>query len=289
MEAKLTRPDPRGPWIAAHPDTVREVLESDACHVRALRSEPIFPKMIRFREDAADLRKAIGKALASLDVEREANEAARLLIAGGPAHVAFLIAHYTLGRLSGVPEEDLPALASAAARFVAGNGEPPVLPEGGGPLAKVAHEDRRANEIALFFQAQDGVAGLIGNSLVALAREPTEDLRALVERTAVSDPAIVNTRRFITRETVIAGQRVAPNDVILLMLSESRLPFGHGKHACPGRSLALTIATAGVRAIVRAGHSMAREVTYRESPNARIPDFRDMLVVAPPVDRFVQR
>ena len=52
--------------------------------------------------------------------------------------------------------------------------------------------------------------------------------------------------------------------------------FGGGPHACPGEALAVTIATAGVAALLAAGvtpERVAAEPTYRPSVNTRIPLF----------------
>ena len=52
--------------------------------------------------------------------------------------------------------------------------------------------------------------------------------------------------------------------------------FGLGPHACPGAMLAVTIAAAGVAYLIEVGvplDDLANRVTYRPSPNARIPSF----------------
>ena len=63
-----------------------------------------------------------------------------------------------------------------------------------------------ANLVGLLSQTCDATAGLLGNSLIALAREPqlretaaqtTRDgLLAVVQETARHDPSVHNTRRF---------------------------------------------------------------------------------------------
>ena len=50
--------------------------------------------------------------------------------------------------------------------------------------------------------------------------------------------------------------------------------FGHGAHACPGRTLALVIAASAVRALLARGldpATLVRPARYRRSANARIP------------------
>jgi cytochrome P450 len=52
--------------------------------------------------------------------------------------------------------------------------------------------------------------------------------------------------------------------------------FGSGPHACPGETIATTIATAGVRAVLAGGvepERLAGRVSYRPSANTRVPIF----------------
>jgi cytochrome P450 len=52
--------------------------------------------------------------------------------------------------------------------------------------------------------------------------------------------------------------------------------FGLGPHACPGEQLAVTIATAGLGALLAAGlniENLQSGFTYRPSVNTRIPLF----------------
>ncbi|MCE8020428.1 cytochrome P450 [Halomonas sp. MCCC 1A11036] len=164
-----------------------------------------------------------------------------------------------------------------------------------------------ANVIGFLLQAYDATAGLIGNTLVALGREPHLPHRVRDEPTLLPavlrevlrhDAPIQNTRRFVAYDEVIAGQPMQAGDTILVLLAAAnrdparhadperfdpaRQPqhcftFGLGRHACPGETLALAIARAGVAELLRSGVSLgalAGEVTYRESLNARIPLFR---------------
>lgn len=165
----------------------------------------------------------------------------------------------------------------------------------------------RANLVGLLSQTCEATAGLLGNSLAALAREP--DLRrklashwtllpALVEEVARHDPSVQNTRRFVAQRTVVAGCELAPGDAVLLVLgaanrdpalnpapatfelmraSRQTLGFGHGAHACPGQSLACTVAAAGLQALLASGLAtdalQERGWDYHPSVNARIPRF----------------
>jgi cytochrome P450 len=161
-----------------------------------------------------------------------------------------------------------------------------------------------ANKIGFLFQSHDATAGLIGNALVTLGRD-----RELRERVAVDpdllpailqevlryDPPVQNTRRFVARDGVVAGQSMREGDAVLVLLAAANrdpaanpaperfdpfrrqrriFTFGAGVHACPGDALAVTIARAGVERLILAGLDLERfaaGVTYLPSVNVRIP------------------
>ncbi|QJI27995.1 cytochrome P450 [Pseudomonas sp. ADAK18] len=163
-----------------------------------------------------------------------------------------------------------------------------------------------ANLIGLLSQTCEATAGLIGNSLVALQRQPQrfEDIRrtptlavAWVEEVARYDSPVQNTRRFVAERCVI-GQSVleAGDTVLLLLASANRDPdvnpdpdrfllerqsrrifsFGSGKHQCPGQHLAFTIASQVLQALLhRQPALLARPFSYWPSLNGRIPRFHD--------------
>ena len=158
-------------------------------------------------------------------------------------------------------------------------------------------------------QSHDATAGLIGNTLVALGRQP-ERARAGRRRSGPAaggllevlrhDPPVQNTRRFLARDGVVAGrdagrgcgagrprggqprsggQSRAPSASIPLRKERRIFTFGAGVHACPGDALAVAIARAGVERLILAGLDLehfAANVTYRPSANARIPGGRRM-------------
>jgi cytochrome P450 len=158
-----------------------------------------------------------------------------------------------------------------------------------------------ANALGFLSQSYDATAGLIGNTLVALARRP--ELREpdlvprLVMEVARHDAPVQNTRRFVAADAVVAGQAMKAGDAVLVVLAaanrdpaanadparfelDRRAPrtftFGLGPHACPGAMMATTIAAAGVTALLAAGVPLdrfAEGVRYRPSVNARIPVF----------------
>ena len=163
-----------------------------------------------------------------------------------------------------------------------------------------------ANVAGLLSQTCDATAGLVGNSLIALMREPSlrtstrtrDGLQAIVEETARHDPSVHNTRRFAAEAVTIAGTPLASGDTVLVLLASANrdpafnpdpdsfmlvrarrrmLGFGHGMHACPGQALACTLAAAGLDALLRRAPDLdaqrLRGWSYRPSVNGRIPVF----------------
>jgi cytochrome P450 len=155
-------------------------------------------------------------------------------------------------------------------------------------------EAAQANGIGLLVQTYDATAGLIGNLLVSLARDPSriEEVRnhpqrlvALAEHVLRHDPPVQNTRRWLTEDAIIHGQSMQRGEMILVLLAaanqdpalELNSPhraFGYGHHACPGTQLAITIAVTTVHNLLEAGIDLThlgQRITYRPSINARIP------------------
>ena len=163
-----------------------------------------------------------------------------------------------------------------------------------------------ANLAGLLSQTCDATAGLVGNSLVALMREPSllpstgtrDGLQAIVEETARHDPSVHNTRRFAAEAVTIAGTELAEGDAVLVLLASANrdpafnpepdrfmpmrarrrmLGFGHGMHACPGQALACTLAAASLHTLLHRGLDLdaqrLRGWSYRPSVNGRIPVF----------------
>ncbi|WP_164546938.1 MULTISPECIES: cytochrome P450 [unclassified Variovorax] len=163
-----------------------------------------------------------------------------------------------------------------------------------------------ANVAGLLSQTCDATAGLVGNSLIALMREPSllpstrtrDGLQAVVEETARHDPSVHNTRRFAAEAVTIAGTELAAGDAVLVLLASANrdpafnpdpdrfmpvrarrrmLGFGHGIHACPGQALACTLAAASLRTLLQRAPDLdalrLRGWSYRPSVNGRIPAF----------------
>lgn len=178
-------------------------------------------------------------------------------------------------------------------------------------LAALAHGDMPphavlANAVGFLSQSYEATAGLIGNTLVTLACEPDLLARVMVEPKLLPliiaevvrhDPPVQNTRRYLAGDGVIAGQRMQAGDTILVVLAAANrdsqanpdpnlfdphranrrsFTFGLGAHACPGERLAVTIAQAGVEAVLASGLDLSAITTnlrYRPSANTRIPLF----------------
>jgi len=305
----------------------------------------VFGHLVRMNDGAAHQahRPALQRALAGLDLE--AVRTAALRVAHGvPAQpmsdALFSIPVRTVAHLLGFDDEALPRVdrwmrdfvaclsplstpdqlqdASAAAGELMARfeelaaGAPPrngtllaaVLAEGeaGAPLSRAL----LANLVGLLSQTCDATAGLLGNSLIAVMREPSlqqaaqtqAGLQAIVEETARHDPSVHNTRRFVAEAATIAGTPLAAGDAVLLVLAAANrdpafnpeperfslvrarrrmLGFGHGMHACPGQALACTLAAAGLEAVLRRTPDFeairARGWHYRPSVAARIPVF----------------
>ena len=150
-----------------------------------------------------------------------------------------------------------------------------------------------ANAIGLMSQSYDATAGLIGNTLLALTHTAGPPTTAYLLEVARHDAPIQNTRRFAHADVEVCGQRLSAGQPVLVLVAaanrdpavnpdparfdplrpEPRLfTFGAGGHACPGRLLAVTIATAVVQAVVAAGLSTpVRAQGYLPLANARIP------------------
>lgn len=146
-----------------------------------------------------------------------------------------------------------------------------------------------ANAIGLLFQTHDATAGLIGNTIVHLAAHAeaidaesplSPQVMDIVRAVSRHDPSIQNTRRFVAHDVTISGTSIPAEAQILVLLagandeSAHSFAFGHGRHACPGAAIALTIAAACIESLVGEGAVPVEAplpMTYWDSPNARIP------------------
>lgn len=142
-----------------------------------------------------------------------------------------------------------------------------------------------ANLVGLLSQTCDATAGLLGNALAALRTQPDlhAQLRATPERwpamlreVSRHDPAIHNTRRYTAQDVEFDGARVPAGQMIVVVLASAghaEFGFGHGRHICPGQSIAHAIATACLQAWADGLDGMPLAWRYLPSLNARIPVF----------------
>lgn len=298
----------------------------------------IFRHLVRMNDGPGHcpFKQAVAAALDALDASRIADESrrwARELDSHDLSDFAFRLPVTVVASLLGVPADGLdqtvrwmrsfvPSLAPGCASEVLEQGKAAAgdlldffrsLREEG-LLAALSREARRfgrdddaviiANGIGLMFQAHDATAGLIGNTLVALAthREAYDRVTAdpgllseAVLETLRFDSPVQNTRRFVARDGIVAGQAMREGDAILVVLAAANrdpavhsnpdrfdlfrkdrklFTFGAGVHACPGERLATAIAQAGIEEVLRGGFDLERFAanrTYRPSVNGRIP------------------
>ncbi|AKJ28182.1 cytochrome P450 [Caldimonas brevitalea] len=168
-------------------------------------------------------------------------------------------------------------------------------PPSGGP----ERETWIANLIGLLSQTCDATAGLIGNTLVALGREPAlvsrlrqgiVQVAEVVDEVARHDPPIQNTRRYAAEPLTLAGHALEAGQCVLLLLaSANRDPapcgtvaidpapdvfapgrppcrsfgYGAGHHRCPGDRLASAIAGGVVQALLAAQASLLDGLAQR--------------------------
>ena len=313
---------------------------------RAIVGSPageVFGHLVRMNDGAAHQahRPALQRALAGLDLN--AVHAAALRIAKEMpeqplSDTLFSIPVQTVAHLLGFSQEALPqvdrwmrdfvaclsplsneaqlrdagtAAAALMARFEVLTAA--TAPREGTLLAAVLAESAPpsrsllANLVGLLSQTCDATAGLLGNSLIAVATHTTmlreaartrDGLHAIVLETARHDPSVHNTRRFVVEPVTIAVVPLSPGDAVLLVLAAANrdpafnpnpddfallraqrrmLGFGHGMHACPGQALACTLAAAGLEALLGRAPDLealrSRGWHYRPSANARIPVF----------------
>jgi cytochrome P450 len=331
----LYRDETLGLWVASSVSAVTAVMTSEWCRVRPTaepvprallgsRAGDIFGRMIRMNDGGPhdEVRPTVAGVLEAVDDDRAAEASqrwARVLSAGhGPSDFAFHLPVYVVAGLLGVPPTRLREVVGWAGDFVwcFSAVSTPEQVEGGKAAASHlwdlfhavrGHSDVDvANAIGLLFQAYEATAGLIGNTLLALAAYPDVHERIIrepplllpvVQEVVRHDPPIQNTRRFVARSGTVGGQPMIEGDAILVVLAAANrdpranpeparfdihrrdrraFTFGTGAHACPGERLATTIAVAGVAELLRTGvhpAGLRGRTSYRPSANARVPVF----------------
>jgi cytochrome P450 len=269
----------------------------------------IFGALVRMNDGAGHcpFKQAVLATLGSIDtghVGRETRRCAERLLVAGWALQDFLfdLSVHVVGTLVGIPEENLERTALWMSDFVRclapGSTEEEIQRgktaagqllemfgalQPKGLLATLSHQAARfgrddkeivfANAIGFLSQSYEATAGLIGSSLLA-----RRDVIAVLR----DDPPVQNTRRFVAQDGVVAGQAMRRGDAILLVLAAANrdpnarniFSFGSGVHACPGETIATTIAQVTVEHLQSLAVPLERRaVTYRPSTNTRIPLF----------------
>jgi cytochrome P450 len=300
---------------------VRPLAEPVPAKLQGTAGGDLFGRLVRQNDGDrhASMKQAVSAALG--EIEEQAAAWARTL--ASEIHpkedlqgFMFRFPVYVVASLLGVPRDLLEPAARWTGEMAAGFA-PSAIPEqvesgsraaaelrrliggltGDGLFASLSrHADREdaetaaaitANSAGFLLQAYEATAGLIGNMLLALARNPglrEAGLDAAVEEVLRFDPPVQNTRRFVARAGTVAGREMREGDTVLLVLAAANrdpaaplFSFGAGRHACPGQSLAKAIARAGVEQALAAGVDpapLAEGVSYRPSGNVRIPLFR---------------
>ncbi|QBC43912.1 cytochrome P450 [Iodobacter fluviatilis] len=310
-------------WVASTAELVGQIMQNPHCQVlapaSASRAAELFSRLIRMNEGEAHapLKRRLQQGLAELDLS-----ATHLLLLTqrwlkrlpeGPSlntlcrHLPVLVLADALGFAPQLRLVEwisqlvayLSAFSSEAERLQASVAAEHLLAHFSGLrpehcsllLQEFNQQVVLANLIGLLTQSYEATAGLLGNSLIALAQNPEvyqrilagiEPISALVESVAVQDPSVQNTRRVVTQAIEIYGQQLAVGDTILLLLasanhdasSSEHFSFGYGRHACPGQALATRLATVILDAYL-CGENRPLPVrwAYQASANARIPQF----------------
>jgi hypothetical protein len=146
--------------------------------------------------------------------------------------------------------------------------------------------------------AYEEAAGLIGNAVLALLREPeeercgSEDMQALVCAVSRFDPPVQNVRRMVTQDCDIGGAQLKAGQKILLVLAAASRDargcgsygLGFGVEDCPHHALACALAAGALQGMLAAirdqkeGPSLQAWLQslawrYRASTSLRIPQF----------------
>lgn len=139
-------------------------------------------------------------------------------------------------------------------------------------------EDRLSisNGIGLFFQTADGTSGLLGQMLVSYADNNISPEKIVADILAQTPP-IKQTKRFSEQNLMWREKIINQDDLIILNLKSTTdsLPFGLGKHVCPGSEWAKTIAITAFNYLkdMQLDYDWFKSYCWKTSANATIPEF----------------
>ncbi|TQI79755.1 cytochrome P450 [Serratia fonticola] len=275
----------------------------------ATPAQPIFAAMVRMRDDAvqSELKAAITRALATFsddDIRQTTRDvaarlAADLVTAEQLTRFNYALSIGVLAAFLGIPYPDCPDLVDEVLDFVrciAPGGSAEQMTRGAiaagklqsrmawaeGPLFHSLCQqigDRSlavANAIGLFFQACEGTAGLIGQTLL-MRKECSQTAEDPISRVLQQTPPIQTTRRFALQDTRLDGQPLLAGQGVLVHLKtpEASFAFGYGVHQCPGERWARIIAAAGIDylSVLDSKPELLSHFRWRASQNARVPEF----------------
>ena len=308
-------------WTIRSPDDVESALNKPELRVRpspepiplalvGSRAGEIFGNLARMTDGASHevRRSVVDSIIGALNLEVIADNARSVSLSLRESAVdlhdwVVNVSPYALGKTFGVAEQDLPVLARNVARFsrAISPGASATEIETGVEAANFLWESfsniprqrtgdsdlLTSNLIGLFFQGFEGMAGLLGNSLIYLNAHPeTTDVRTAIRHVMHESPSIKNTRRFANSETHLGDTLIAADSTLLIDLeaattsspSSPSFAFGAGAHACPGQLIAFTIATAALEVGPRLIETPQDGFTYFPYPNVRVPNFRGISI-----------
>jgi len=273
-ESPFHRDPELGFWVATSAEAVTAVLTHPSARVRpAGEPLPIFRGFARMNDGEAHraLRPPVEAMLDALHLARVRDTVDRFVTPIDVNELAFTLPTRVLASLFGVEDdvtEDVRALVQSVFRGV---------PAPSAAERLLARFD--VAQIGVMVQAYDATAGLILATLLAMARHGDTD----VEDVLRFDSPVQNTRRFIAERCVIHGETLEPGDVVLVVVGAANhdprangeiFTFGIGAHACPGKTIAVTIARAAIARLLANGFDPSRidpHPAYRPAPNVRIP------------------
>ena len=309
-------------WMLAHPDVVLEALHHPDLRVRPVQEmvprhligtplETFFRSLVRMNDGEAhqQVRPELIQLLHSfsaMQLKDFTHSGLGALSLNNPSWTLKL-GLQVMGKLLGVPAEDLDVLSEACIRLTFSLS--PLATEGDVETGSLALEVLQAllqnsphlrdpavdadlwknNLLGLLVQTCEATAGLLGLSLLLLKARPEllEDVRSgkvtlqdVVSRAAQQGCPVQNTRRFAARDVTLGEHTLPAGATLLLLLGTASLhpeapllTFGAGRHQCPGENLAVCMVTAALETLLRKGihPSQFALLEYRPSVNTRVP------------------